>query len=117
MMHRYNHGDEYWVLPGGGVEEGESFEEAALRELREEMSIEGMIEEKLTELTDRNGGKHVIFLCKYVSGEAKLGESSEEAKKFSSEQKYIPEWIEAERLPDLTFYPVEAKELLHEITK
>ncbi|HEV8128569.1 MAG TPA: NUDIX domain-containing protein [Candidatus Eisenbacteria bacterium] len=30
----------YWVTPGGGVEEGETFESAAIRELEEETGIE-----------------------------------------------------------------------------
>ena len=32
----------YWVVPGGGVEEGESWEEAAIREMWEETGISGV---------------------------------------------------------------------------
>ena len=36
LLQRIRHGAEYWVIPGGGMENGESLTECAIRELKEE---------------------------------------------------------------------------------
>ena len=44
LMIRHREGEaEYWCLPGGGVEPGETPAEAALRELEEECKVKGAI--------------------------------------------------------------------------
>src|SRR3954467_6763107 len=40
LIRRFREGDQYWVVPGGGVELGETIEDAARREIWEETSLE-----------------------------------------------------------------------------
>lgn len=41
FRHKQKNGSSFWAPPGGGLEPGESFEEAALREAEEELGLKG----------------------------------------------------------------------------
>ncbi len=43
LIERHRAGLEYFVFPGGGVDEGESPEQAAIRETMEELGVEVII--------------------------------------------------------------------------
>ncbi len=112
MIHRHKHGEEYWVLPGGKVDEGETSEQAVIRELDEETSILGEVEKEIFNFTDHGDDRHVLFSVKYVSGEPMLRADSEEANSPDPEQSYSPEWVETDRIPTLPIYMEEEKEFL-----
>jgi 8-oxo-dGTP diphosphatase len=70
LLRQEKGGQAYWLLPGGGVEEGETLEQALRRELREECDIDVVqlegpiaIAESISppELRPRKHVIHVIF--------------------------------------------------------
>ena len=71
--------DIYWLLPGGGVDYGESLSEALMREFAEELNIEITVND-LALISDSiapMGERHIInifFLCEYSKGDFMLGD-------------------------------------------
>ena len=77
ITHReHSTGRTYWLIPGGGIEPGESEEDCVIREMREETSLEVRVERLLL---DEQGGEgrmyrfYKTYLCTPLSGEAAPG--------------------------------------------
>jgi 8-oxo-dGTP diphosphatase len=75
---RYSEGSLVWGFPTGEVEPGESPEQAAVREVQEEIALEVAVERRLGERTHPNTGRHMVYMaCRVVSGTADLVDHEE----------------------------------------
>ena len=104
---------EYYTIPGGGLEEGETEEEGTKREIKEEFGIEVKIVKKLYEMkSTKFNQKEIFYLCEYVSGKFGTGQGPEFSNdpKYKDSGKYIPELVEKENIKNINLLPPEIKE-------
>ncbi|MCX6799889.1 MAG: NUDIX domain-containing protein [Candidatus Falkowbacteria bacterium] len=109
LIHRYFQNREYYVIPGGGVEAGESIKVAAIREAKEETSLDVKLGKKLWEYkNDYDKRINYFFLVTEFSGELKLGGG--EAERNCAEDNYLLEWHNLDQLSQLAIRPEAIKE-------
>lgn len=95
------HGEGTWTMPGGKLAYGETFEEGAKREVKEETDIDLKEVNVICVNNDKNEHAHFVTIGLYsedYEGEAKVMEPDE-----------ITEWqwFDTENLPKKMFFPSE----------
>lgn len=107
LIHRFmKDWGEYWVFPGGGVDEGETIEQAMVREVMEELSLTVTESKLLFDVFNPfTMGNHFpprqeyYFLITGFTGEVKLGGS--EAEEMSEDNQYYPTWVDLAQIKEM----------------
>jgi ADP-ribose pyrophosphatase YjhB (NUDIX family) len=120
MVKQYHENREFWLVPGGAIEAGETSIIAAEREVREETGLEVMIGRLIwhvEEVSEDRGMRFVnFFLGDIIGGELKLGEDPE----FSEDDQVLREvaFLTKEEIQGLPkVYPEALRDELWDILK
>jgi 8-oxo-dGTP pyrophosphatase MutT (NUDIX family) len=116
LIERHRAGLHYFVFPGGGVDEGESPEQAAIRETMEELGVEVVIQRKIAEVQLGKKSRQIYFLVEQTGGEFGTGAGEEFTDVDPDHPQrgiYIPIWMPISELPQHTnIYPADVARLV-----
>ena len=115
LIERFRDGNHYFVFPGGGVDEGETPQEAAVREMEEETGLRVTVKRELAKI-HFGLSFQIYYLVERVSGKYGTGtgeEFTDADPDDPTEGIYIPIWMPVEELSEHeNIYPVDVKELV-----
>lgn len=116
LIERHRAGLDYFVFPGGGVDEGEPPEQAAIREAMEELGVEVAIKQKVAEVKVGLKSRQIYFLVEQTGGAfgTGVGEEYSDSDPHSPEEGiYIPIWMPIEELTHhQNVYPADVAKLV-----
>lgn len=116
LIERHRAGLHYFAFPGGGVDEGESPQQAAIREAEEELGIIVEIKQKVAEVFF-NGNIQYYFLAQKLSGEFGTGTGEEYGEYNPIHGTYHPLWMPLEEVINKNVVPNELAKLVLRFSK
>ena len=87
--------NEYYAIPGGGINDGEDVIDGLKRELSEELDIEVEVND-LVFTVETDDRIEYYYTCKYIKGDFKL--NGEELDRMSESNYYEPTFIDINKI-------------------
>ena len=120
LIERHRAGRHYYVFPGGGADENETPEQAAVREMEEETGLRVTVQRMVAEIHFGLSTQY-YYLAERVGGKFGTGEGEEYTDADPgdpTEGVYVPVWMSLEELPKHeNVYPVDVATLVVDAVK
>ena len=114
LMERHRLGKHYFTFPGGGVDAGETPEQAVVREMAEETGLRVVVRRKLADVWFK-GNRQEFFLVEKLGGEFGTGTGEEfqvSPHGLNPFGTYHPLWMPVSEILNHPVLPVEMAEMV-----
>ncbi|MBP9817669.1 NUDIX domain-containing protein [Candidatus Shapirobacteria bacterium] len=116
LIHRVKNGEEYYAIPGGGIEVDEAPETALLREIKEELGLK-IDSYSFVKAVDSPNRHDYYFHC--TTKDTEFVVTGPEKKYLNIPEKlFEPKWVNKDNLnKNLKIYPENGRDLIINILK